>query len=376
MDTAQQKFLLSPLDHLSSRLYFPKLLYFSIPEDGSANIIGIFQDGLAKTLQVLPIYAGSLGLDQDARKQGTLAVVAPYSKADQILRTADLRDKYDLGAFEAKEFAPDGIDLDLVWPQPPDNPVPVLMAQVSLIRGGAILYMGIHHCTMGMLLLSFSDLPFTVSLLVERPSEEEVLTYLYVTDEVGMVNLLRVWSTYCRNEDGAALIKPTWFDRGPLEYGFGTGKPEDHPYKPINLEGEGGLIDRVAFFHPSPTVQCVVLFFNDESLGKLKSMVLKAVQEHAANGPEWVSTNDALCAFLWSSISAARLSVDPKPPKDFTSTFRMTMDLRSKLFPPMPEDYCGNCFMTVGPKAEIASIASSQADPTAQVSAIRFNGSY
>ena len=134
---------LSPLDHLAYRLYFPKLLYFSVPDDDFATVTDVFQNGLAKTLQALPIYSGTLALDKDASKPGTLAIVAPYLEAGQILRNADLRDTYDFAALEAKEFPPDGIDLKLVWPEAPNNSAPVLLAQVSLVKGGAILYVGI-----------------------------------------------------------------------------------------------------------------------------------------------------------------------------------------------------------------------------------------
>ena len=103
MDTAQLKFSLSPLDHLSHRLYFPKLLYFSVSDDDFATVTGIFRSGLAKTLQALPIYSGTLALDKDATKPGTLAIVAPYLEAGQILQNADLREAYDFATLEAKE---------------------------------------------------------------------------------------------------------------------------------------------------------------------------------------------------------------------------------------------------------------------------------
>lgn len=150
MNPNSLKYSLSPLDHLSLRIHFPKILYFSTPKDDPDETIRVFLDGLAKTLEHLPIYAGSLSLDENADKPGSLAVQAPYLTADQILRIADLREKYDFAALESKEFPPDGIDLGLVWPQAPDSPMPVLMAQLSLIRGGVLLYLGIHHCVMGM----------------------------------------------------------------------------------------------------------------------------------------------------------------------------------------------------------------------------------
>ena len=183
-----------------------------------------------------------------------------------------------------------------------------------------------------------------------------------------MVNFLRVWSTYCRGEDGAALVKQTWFNHEILQTGAGSGNREDHPIYIFGTEGQP-LIDQTSYFAPSPTVQCDTLFFSDESLKRFKHMVLKSVQAYVPNPPEWISTNDALYAFLWSSISAARLSADPKPPRNLTSKFRLAINLRSKLIPPLAEDYCGNAATQVDPTATISSIACCKAEPNEQVSA-------
>ena len=148
------KFPLTPLDHLQARIHFPKLLYFATPEENPEVIIETFLNGLNKTLKALPIYAGTICLDQAASKPGTMVVQEPYWSAEHVLRTVDLRSQYDFAALERKGFPPDGIDLSLVWPQAHENPTPVLNAQLSLIRNGAILYVGLYHCVAGMLLLS------------------------------------------------------------------------------------------------------------------------------------------------------------------------------------------------------------------------------
>ena len=183
-----------------------------------------------------------------------------------------------------------------------------------------------------------------------------------------MVNFLRVWSTYCRGEGGAALIKQTWFNNEILHTGAGSGNREDHPVYTFANEGQP-LIDQTSYFVPSPTVQCDILFFSNEALKRLKDMVLKSVQAYIPNPPGWISTSDALYAFLWSSISAARLSVEPKPPRDLTSEFRLALNLRSKLCPILAEDYCGNAATQVDAAATISSVACCAVEPNIPVSA-------
>ena len=179
MDAVKMKYALTPLDHLQARIYFPKLLYFATPEKNAKVVIATFLGGLTKTLEALPIYAGTLCLDQAASKPGTLVVQEPFWSAEHLLQRVDLCSQYDFVILESKGFPPDGVDLSLVWPQAHDNPTPVLQAQLSLIRNGAILYVGLHHCVAGMSLLSISGYASLFTLLqAENPSTAYSNTYV------------------------------------------------------------------------------------------------------------------------------------------------------------------------------------------------------
>ena len=334
MPTKLHSYPLSPLDHLALRVHVPRILYFATPRQRPGEISTIFRKALTKTLESLPTAAGILDIDREVTKKGALAVQGPYLSADEILQTKDLRSEYDYADLQARHFPPDGVQWDLVVPKPPASPTPVLTAQVSLIRGGVILFVGVHHCVM---------------------------------DEIGVVNLLRVWSTYCRGEDGTALVKEEWWDNGSLQIGAGSGRPEDHPQYKIAPEGQGdaALHDAVSLFVPNPTVQTAILFFSNDSLARLKDLVLESigtVERNAGSPRKWVSTNDALCAFLWTSISSARMSVDPRPASDALSTLRMTMNFRSRLDPPISDSYCGNLVMTAFATTKMWSISNNFAD--------------
>lgn len=182
MDVVNMKFPLTPLDHLQGRYHFPKLLYFASREENPKVIIGNFLSGLKKTLEALPVYAGTLCLDRTASKPGTLVVQEPYWSAEHVLQTVDLRSEYDFVVLESKGFPPDGVDLSLVWPQADDIPTPVLKAQLSLIRNGAILYVGLHHCVSGMVLLEIPGFRFFIHSTPGRKVNhyliEDILTRL------------------------------------------------------------------------------------------------------------------------------------------------------------------------------------------------------
>ena len=78
-----------------------------------------------------------LGIHGDAKEPGILAVLALYSKADEILRSADLRGMYDFAALEARGFVPEGINLQLVWPEFHENKqsLPRIATALSLHLG-------------------------------------------------------------------------------------------------------------------------------------------------------------------------------------------------------------------------------------------------
>ena len=340
MSSASPSYPLSPLDHLAIRVHVPKLLYFKTPKQDPWVIRKTFHEALDKTLAILPIFAGTVCYEDGAAKKGTLTVRGPYHTADRLIYFTGQGINYDYEDLEANHFPPDGIEWEATVPTVhASSPIPVLLVQVNIILGGAILFVGVHHC---------------------------------VVDEIGIVNLLRVWSTFCNGGDGAALVKPEWFDRLPLKYGRGWGKPEDHPQytiAPEKIRGDAPLLDTTSLFVPKETVQTAILFFSDATLAALKSRVLDSMvsskqQLGGPSTPEWVSTNDALCAFLWTSVSAARLSADPSPKSDDMSTFRMTMDFRSRMKPPISAEYCGNLVMTAFANAKISSIAKKVSTTT------------
>ena len=333
MSSASPSYPLSPLDHLAIRVHVPKLLYFKTPKQDPWEISKTLRDALDKTLAILPIFAGTLHYEDGAARKGTLTVQGPWRDASTIILTSDHGTRYDYEDLEARQFPPDGINWEATARTVyASSPIPVLLVHVNIIVGGVVLFVGVHHC---------------------------------VVDEIGIVNLLRVWSTFCGGGDGAALVKEEWFDRLPLKYGRGWGRPEDHPQytiAPEENQEDAPLLDTISLFVPKETVQTAILFFSDAALAALKCRVLESIvsSQQQIGGrlpPEWVSTNDALCAFLWASVSAARLSADPSPKSDDMSTFRMTMDFRLRMEPPISAEYCGNLVMTAFANAKISSIA-------------------
>ncbi|CZT04294.1 related to trichothecene 3-O-acetyltransferase [Rhynchosporium agropyri] len=293
---------LSPVDHLSPRIHVPKLLYFA-SDATPAEIEATFRDGLARSIAALPLLGGSVGILDNASQKGTLAVQAPEFTATQILSIRDVREQYVFGDIKAKHFPPDAINIDEFMGMVAEEPQRVLHAQANLIRGGLVLVIAIHHC---------------------------------VVDETGIFDVVRLWAGCCNGSDESRIVKPEWTDRSLLMIGEGTGKLEDHPeYTLLPAEKSTTNDTKTAEYisKASDMGSSAILFFSYESLARLK------IAARARDG-DWISTNDAMCALMWSRVTKARQETGMGGIP--YSMFNMVVNRRSRMKPPVSEEYMGN----------------------------------
>ena len=313
-DKKAAEFLLSPIDMLMPRMHVPKLLYFASTAE-PANVISNLLSALELTLRSIPIIAGSVALSkQEGVQKGSLSVQNPFLMAEDILSVNDLRDEYDYEQLRAAHFPSDGVAFDAVAPKlfgKAADSAPVMIAQANFLRGGLLLFLAVHHC---------------------------------VLDEVGLFNVMKVWSSCCRGEVGLDLVTPQWFDRSPLLQGNGTGKLEDHPEYALAPEGTTARAaeDPSAFYPSSEDVHSTIFFFSDEALARLKLAATMPGTNSGDEGTRWISTNDALIALLWCCITSARLAESQRATSEVFPLFAMAVNGRNKLQPPMSPDYCGN----------------------------------
>lgn len=293
---------LSPVDHLSPRIHVPKLLYFASEASPDA-IVESLREGLTKSIAALPILGGTVELLQGAKQKGTLAIQAPFCTAKDILSVRDVRNEYAFDHIKSRHFPPDAINIDAFTSDTGANPSRVLLAQENIIRGGVVLVLAIHYC---------------------------------VVDETGIFDVVTLWSTFCSGKDGSSLVKPEWTNRTAFIKGEGTGRLSDHPE--FNLLPEEKSATRAAkateYISKASASSSVIFFFSDEPLAQLKNAAGKERNE------DWISTNDALCALVWSRVTKARSKVGMG---DATySMFNMVVNGRSRMDPPVPEECMGN----------------------------------
>lgn len=331
-DTKSAEFPLSPIDMLMPRMHVPKLLYFPSMAEPAA-ITSNLQAALALTLRSIPILAGSVALSkQKGVQKGSLSVQSPYFKAEDILSSNDLRDEYSYEQLRAAHFPSGGIAFDAIAPKQfgkAADSTPVMVAQANFLRGGLLLFFAVHHC---------------------------------VLDEVGLFNVMKVWSSNCRGDIGLDYVNPQWFDRSPLLQGAGTGRLQDHPEYALAPEGATARAaeDPSSYYPSSESVLSAVFFFSDEALERLKMAATEPGADDGDEGTAWISTNDALIALFWCCITSARVAGSTRATCEIFPLFAMAVNGRSQLRPPMSPDYCGNVVLIAKTLSKINDLLSEQ----------------
>lgn len=321
---------LSPLDQIMPRLYTRLILFLSTQPSSMKNQTFIFsalEKGLQKTLVEIPFLGGVVGEDKDDRGK---VHIAPGPGVR--LRLKNLEDDSDMSYQKLKDshFPLSSLGGDIKAPEDMvslgSNP-PVMAAQINIVEGGVLLAIGIHHSAMdatGFATVVQTWASYTkLNLLFNGASEDE-------EDEIENPNSLTSLS----------------LDRSPLMKTSRTAdvdpqvKIKDHPqYKleptpPPPEETEDAPTAPPTFTLPPMTP--TVFYFAASKLAALKSVAIPS--------SSFISTNDALCALLWSSITRAR-----RLPEDSTegqeapsSLLGFAVNGRRRLSPPLTPSYLGN----------------------------------
>uniref|UniRef100_A0A914W7R7 Uncharacterized protein n=1 Tax=Plectus sambesii TaxID=2011161 RepID=A0A914W7R7_9BILA len=145
-----------------------------------------------------------------------------------------------------------------------------------------------------------------------------------LADATGTFNFIRSWADAAR---GLEIAKPNR-DRNRL-LGVSTSSPlSAHPEYALMPENP-------APFPTLPPLTAATFLFNRDALDSLKAEALKEVA-HLTNQPRLLSTNDALCGLILRCVYRA----DSVAAQDIK--FGMAVNGRSRLNPPLPDNYFGN----------------------------------
>ncbi|XP_059637871.1 uncharacterized acetyltransferase At3g50280-like [Cornus florida] len=147
-----------------------------------------------------------------------------------------------------------------------------------------------------------------------------------VADGTSFWHFFRVWSEIfkAQGQDNIPISHPPihkrWF-------------PEDHgPIISLPFTHDDQFIKR----HEAPQLRERIFHFSTEAIARIKA---KANSECNSNN---ISSLQALSALLWRSVTRGG-----RPPADKETSCRMSINNRSRLSPPLPQEYFGNPMQTV-----------------------------
>ncbi|KAK3685828.1 transferase family-domain-containing protein [Podospora appendiculata] len=326
---------LSPLDQLVPRGYFGETLCFPCTDD---RFYELLRNGLRGATRSLPYLSSLVTRTSAGVAMGKLRLSEPGEDSlDDMLVYHEVLDEGHITyeALREASFPIGALNRDIFYPNLPPHgvyPAPVVRARVTRIRGGYVLAVLLNHS---------------------------------VFDGTSLNDVLDLWASSChlttepdRDEFNHIVIHPSRLDRRAILGGPAAvndkyiAKPSD-----IYLEVSDKECKPRSSLHSEPVTVPVDL---STTLYKIPSIKLARLKMQINNlttrldlGVDFVSTNDVLCALIWSAATFAK-TPDPSTPRltkcfgvrrmrhDDTWTTGIAVNVRSRLDPALPPDWLGN----------------------------------
>ena len=329
-------FPLSPQDHVAPRAHTIKVLYFPVPNARATLVAAALKSSLKRTMDALSILSGSIQRGKHPPRADSLCVGEPWNTVDDIFRINDLTQSgLDYTELRNQHFPLKAFrEYDMVSRSVQGSSgvqTPVIMVQANLVRDGMILVIALHHSCM---------------------------------DGLGFIAVTEIWAKFCRGEDGAELLRDGTLTEQRIMHGDEGSRLSDFPAcflqssSPRTGDTNANMApNEVSSCPPDPRatssvpqqskeVDSETFFFSGSKLKALKSKISASLHEttrhsNGSQSPAYISTNDALSAFIFACVTRART-----PPEHAGSTqmipFVLPVSARRILDIPNPAGYMGN----------------------------------
>ncbi|KAK5987991.1 O-acetyltransferase PC-16-like protein [Cladobotryum mycophilum] len=320
---------LSPIDWLMPRSYISQILCF---ESTSLRIPEALKDGLAGLVKDVPYLLCGV-IDADA-PQGSVGLSEPYQTLDDLFSQRNLSAEVDYTELKSNNFPPLAFNELNIFPEDlaseDGHSQPVFRAVLSLVRGGFLLHVSVHHST---------------------------------TDIVGFGALLKIWASHCNTGSSTPLgFSISWLDRDAICKAPAKHASIDMPLL-LNATKQTGDLQSQNSMDSSEMETSIFRFF----AGSLQGLKTEVTKQLPVEIP-WVSTGDILTALLWSAIVFAEsereidfLAVTEPPQGTKLCQIRIPVNFRNRYAPPLPHEYLGAAFCVTLATAEEADLLSISA---------------
>ncbi|KGO48198.1 Transferase [Penicillium expansum] len=358
MLTDPQYIYLSPMDNVMPRFYARLIFAFRCsPNQDHQKVRGLLEQGLRRTSADIPSIAGKVFTrPATPDRVGHLEIRVHPSYCPTVY----VRDFSELDYDELLEegLPQDMLDPNILFPviDPPDSEqgAPIFLAQANFVTGGLLLAVGMYH----------SVIDGTSGGWLAKKWAEHTRHLQGTTEDRASLNIMP------RSTD-PGVLEDLWLAQGysPLtveELKTGSKDSNDPTLwrllglDPLNTPPSPQLMAEPEGREDWP-MQSTIFYLSPQALEDLK----KASTEEPFGR---VSTNDALMALLWRSITRARLPNDTSSSMDTNEAILdSTYDGRAGFSPDLPFTYMGSLIFIstarmqrsqlVSPTTSLASIA-------------------
>uniref|UniRef100_A0A0B7K0P2 Cytokinin riboside 5'-monophosphate phosphoribohydrolase n=1 Tax=Bionectria ochroleuca TaxID=29856 RepID=A0A0B7K0P2_BIOOC len=247
----------------------------------------------------------------------SIALSEPYASVDDLFRVRDLSTAAEYKDLRAHNFSPSslkGLDFslgDLVS----SGRRPIFRAVFLLMNSGSVLSINVHHST---------------------------------TDITGFGALLKIWASHCSLHSSQPVgFAADWLDRRALLPSNYVALDAAQINLPTLLHREAADGIKKSGGHDDPDhLETLVFKLSGDTLRSLKGEVTKHLDTDVV---PWVSTSDVLFGLLWAAVTYAEDQEDPArrgtPGRATARQMRFPVNVRSRLRPPLPENYLGSAFV-------------------------------
>ena len=324
------------VDQRSSKIYLKQVLILPLPQPQEHEKISeILREAMQATVKEIPCLAA-----QVVTKENGQRALDPGS-AQLVIK--DLTKDIKFADLKAANFAQELLDPNVLLPIEQfyfvDSPLDVFKVQANFIQGGLLLSIAVHH---------------------------------FATDASGVSTVVRALASQCRRAqfpqnviDGLSekiesfKLSPRKFDRSPF---YNWTQPGD-----ISALKAYSLLDKAP---PKPAWMTEKEGPVSSETFRLSPLAIKSLKDAASNvrHPDqftngdaavtlepYITTHDAVCGLLWRTIIISRHK-NAIVSLNESSNFKMPVDFRHLLDPPLAPDYIGNAFMQMSATLPVSTL--------------------
>lgn len=344
---------LSTIERCMPRAYIRVCLAYRLThQERVPFVVQRLNEFIHKTVDAKPYLAGYVVLQDKRISTGPVEV--RFTTADYVdypdVEVCNLLDEQgqlvDYDDLNLQGLPPSSLNPEKVAQLPAsmadEKKAPVFRARANIVRGGIIVSFYLHHC--------ISDGTGLGQLVSGSITADSFMFDRHINDATEFAPSLDTRLTEFANMKTILRKHLSWSDPNQISSTrelFCNRLDINNGIRPTNPPGRG----------------CVITF-PDEAVSQMREMLLEHLPQSR------LSKHDVLQAFIWRSMSRARLPSIKHDSGVTTSKLLIPVNIRNRINPPLPDSYFGAAVDFAVAEYELTSLVNNRMATLAQVARV------